>query len=175
LAADCCKASNAPQRALRLRGNRGFVGGTQAGIVGNTLKLRHERIAELLLIAEQLLVQRVDAGQLLVGEFAWDVLRKNRDEGKAEALIEIGDELVARHLFKRAVIAKALLEGQVPVHVVGVPPGILQALPEKPSLANAANLVTARGYALFAILPHEFAQRMHQLRLQILEPLVVWP
>ena len=42
----------AAQRALRLRGDSGFVGGTQAGIIGDALELRHQRIAELLLIAQ---------------------------------------------------------------------------------------------------------------------------
>jgi hypothetical protein len=106
---------------------------------------------------------------------AGDVLRKHRNERKAEALIKIGDELIPRHLFERAVVAEALLERQMPVHVVGIPPGILQSLPEKPCLANPPNLVPPRNHALFAILPHQLAQRMHQLRLQILEPLVVRP
>ena len=62
------RIERAAESALRLRGNRSFVGGTQAGIVGNALKLRHQQVAELLLIAEQLPVQRVDAGELLIGE-----------------------------------------------------------------------------------------------------------
>jgi hypothetical protein len=37
------------------------------------------------------------------------VLRKHRDKRKPEALIKIGDELIARHLLERAVIAGALL------------------------------------------------------------------
>jgi len=62
------RIESAGQRALRLRGDRGLVGGTKARITGNALELRHERVAELLLIAEKLLVQRIDAGELLVGE-----------------------------------------------------------------------------------------------------------
>jgi hypothetical protein len=49
----------------------------------------------------------------------------------------------------------------------------LQALPEKPRLANAANFMPPRGDAFFAVLAHQLAQRVHQLGLQVLEPLVV--
>ena len=110
---------------------------------------------------------------LWIKAHARDVLRKHADERQAEALVKIGDELIARHLFERAVVAEALLERQMPVHVVGIPPGVLQALPEEPRLANAPNLVPPRNHALFAVLPHQFAQRMHQLGLQILKPLIV--
>src|ERR1700730_11432798 len=61
----------------------------------------------------------------------------------------------------------------MPVHVVRVPPGVLQALPKKPRLANSPNLVPSRDDAFFAILPNQLAQRMHQLRLQFLKPLIV--
>ncbi len=63
----------------------------------------------------------------------------------------------------------------MPVHVVGIPPGVLQALPEKPRLAYPPNLVPPRDYAFFAILPHQLAQSMNQLRLRVLEPLIVRP
>jgi hypothetical protein len=68
------RVEGAGERALRLPGDRGFVGGTQAGIVGDTLELRREAVAELLLPAEELLIECVDAGELLVGHFARDVL-----------------------------------------------------------------------------------------------------
>jgi hypothetical protein len=51
--------------------------------------------------------------------------------------------------------------------------GLLQALPEQARLANPANLVPSRDNALFAILAHQIAQRVHQLRLRIFEPLIV--
>jgi hypothetical protein len=103
------------------------------------------------------------------------ILRKHGDERKAEALVKIGDELIARHFLERAVVAEALLERQVPVHIVRTPPGVLQALPEKPRLPNPPNLMPPRRNAFFAILPHQFAQRMHQLRLHVLQPLIVRP
>src|SRR5579859_7474326 len=70
-----------------------------------------------------------------------DVLGKHRDEREAEALVEIGDELVARHFFERAIVAGAMFVGQVPVHVGGVPPGVVKSLPEEASLADAADFV----------------------------------
>ena len=113
--------------------------------------------------------------RLRIEAHAGHVLRKQRDERQAEALIEIRDELIARHLLKLAVVGEALLERQMPVHVVGVPPGVLQALPEKPRLANAADFVPARDDALFAILADQVAQGENQLGLQLLEALVVYP
>ncbi len=101
------------------------------------------------------------------------ILRKHRDKRQPKSLIKIGDELIARHLFERAIVARAMLERQMPVHVVRIPPGVLQALPEKTCLANPSNLMAPRNDALFAILPHQLTQCMHQLRLQILKPLVV--
>ncbi len=95
--------------------------------------------------------------RLRIEPHARHVLRKHGDERKPETLIKIRDELVARHLFKLAVVAEALLERQMPVHVVGIPPGVLQALPEKPRLANAADFVTARNDAFLAVLPHQLA------------------
>src|SRR5882762_9068633 len=120
------RIEGAGEGALRLAGHRGFVRRAQAGIVQYALVLRQEHVPDLLLLAEKLLIERVDAGALLIGHFARDVLREHRDERQPESLIKIRDELVARHLFERAVIAEALLERQMPVHVVGVPPGILQ-------------------------------------------------
>ncbi len=49
----------------------------------------------------------------------------------------------------------------------------MQTLPEKARLADAANFVTARGNTFGAILPDQFAQRVDQFRLQVIEPLVV--
>src|SRR2546430_5804781 len=95
---------------------------------------------------------------------AWHVLREHGNERKPEALVKIRDELVARHLFELAVVARALLERQMPVHVVGIPPGILQALPEEARLANAADFMTPRDDSLLAVLPHQLAQRVHQFR-----------
>jgi hypothetical protein len=63
----------------------------------------------------------------------------------------------------------------MPVHVIGIPPRILQALPEKPCLANPPNLMPPRGDALSAILPHQIAKGMHHLRFQILKPLIIRP
>src|SRR5207245_10624257 len=72
-----------------------------------------------------------------------------------------------------AVVAKTLLERQMPVHVVGIPPRILQALPEKSCVADAADFVAARDDSFLAVLPDQFPQRVDQLRLPVLEPLVV--
>src|SRR6266704_4758137 len=112
--------------------------------------------------------------RLRVEPHAGHILREHRDERQPESLIEVRDELVARHLFQLAVVAEALLERQMPVHVVGIPPGVLQALPEEPCLANAANFMPARDDAFLAVLPNQFAQRVHQFGLRIFEPLVVW-
>src|SRR5260370_5119848 len=90
---------------------------------------------------------------LRVEPYARYILRKHRDERKPEPLIEVRDELVARHLFQLAVVAEALLERQMPVHVVGIPPGVLQALPEEPRLANPANFMPPRDDAFLAVLP----------------------
>src|SRR6266566_5307702 len=110
---------------------------------------------------------------LRVEPHAGHILREHRDERQPESLIEVRDELVARHLFQLAVVAEALLERQMPVHVVGIPPGVLQALPEEPRLANAANFMPARDDAFLAVLPNQFAQRMHEFGFHVLEPLVV--
>ncbi len=98
---------------------------------------------------------------LRVEPHARHVLRKHGDERQTEALIEIRDELVARHLFERAVVAGALLERQMPVHVVRIPPGILQTLPKEPSLANPPDFVPPRDDAFLAVLPHQLAQRVY--------------
>src|SRR5258706_4029636 len=113
--------------------------------------------------------------RLRIEAHARHILRKHGNKRKAKALIKIGYKLIARHFCERAIIAKALLERQMPVHVVRIPPGVLQALPEKPSLANPPNLMTPRDHTFFAILAHQLAQRMHQLRLNILKPLIVRP
>src|SRR5882762_4930821 len=106
--------------------------------------------------------------RLGVEAHARDILRKHRDKRQPKTLIKIGDELIARHLFERAIVARAMLERQMPVHVVRIPPGVLQALPEKTRLANPSNLMATRDDALLAILPHQLTQSMHQLRLQLL-------
>jgi len=82
--------------------------------------------------------------RLRIKAHARNVLGKHGDEREPKALVKIGDELVARHFLERAIVAEALLERQVPVHVVGIPPGVLQTLPEKARLANAANLMPPR-------------------------------
>ena len=68
---------------------------------------------------------------------------------------------------------ETILVRQVPVHVVGIPPGVLQALPEEARLADAANLVAARDDTFFAILTHEFPQRVNDFRIYVFEPFVV--
>src|SRR5882724_1892122 len=113
--------------------------------------------------------------RLRIEPHAGDVLRKHRDERQSEALVKIRDELIARHFFECAIVAGALLERQMPVHVVGIPPGVLQSLPEEPRLADPPDLVTARDDAFLAVLPHQLAQRVHQFRLYVFEPLVVRP
>src|SRR5882757_706384 len=113
--------------------------------------------------------------RLRIKAHARDILRKHRDKRQPKTLIKIGDELIARHLFERAIVARAMLERQMPVHVVRIPPGVLQALPEKPRLANPSNLMAPRNNALFAILPHQLTQSVHQFRLQFLKPLVIRP
>ena len=62
------RVKGAGDRALRLRSDGGFVGGTEAGIVEDALELRREDAAELLLLAEEALVESVDARELLIGE-----------------------------------------------------------------------------------------------------------
>jgi len=44
----------------------------------------------------------------------------------------------------------------------------LQALPKQPRLPDASNFVTPRNHSLFAILHDELAQRIHQVRAQLL-------
>src|SRR5882757_2548633 len=62
------------ERALRLSGDGSFIGGAEAGIIQNILKLWHEQIADLLLLAKELLVQRINVGKLLVGQLPCLVL-----------------------------------------------------------------------------------------------------
>src|SRR5207245_7254050 len=52
---------------------------------------------------------------------------------------------------------------------------ILQSLPEEPRLADAADLVPARDNPLHAVLDNHLPQRGNTARLQLLEPLVIWP
>jgi hypothetical protein len=54
--------------ALGLAGDGSFVGGAQAGIVQDALKLRIEQVTGLLLLIQELLVLRIDVGELLVGQ-----------------------------------------------------------------------------------------------------------
>src|SRR6266852_311186 len=61
------RIEGAGERALRLAGHRGFVRRAEAGIVENILKLRQQQVSDLLLLAEELLVERVDIGALLIG------------------------------------------------------------------------------------------------------------
>jgi len=61
------RIEGARERALRLPRDRGFVRGAEAGIIQNALKLREQQIADLLLLAKELLVERVNAGALLIG------------------------------------------------------------------------------------------------------------
>src|SRR6266403_4682757 len=64
------RIEGAGERALRLAGNRGLVRGAQAGIVQNTLVLRNQKIPDLLLLAEKLLIERVNLCALLIGHLA---------------------------------------------------------------------------------------------------------
>jgi len=86
------------------------------------------------------------------------VLREHGDERKAERLVDIGDEFVARHVLDRAVTREFLLEGQVPVLVALAPPEILQAAPELVRLLDAADLLPARGFRFRRELVDEPAQ-----------------
>jgi hypothetical protein len=61
------RIERAGQRALGLAYYRGFVRGAEAGIIQNALVLRKQKIPDLLLLAEKLLVKRVDVVELLVG------------------------------------------------------------------------------------------------------------
>ena len=61
------RIERARERALRLAGHRSLVRGAQAGIVQDALVLRHQKISHLLMLAEKLLVERVDVGALLIG------------------------------------------------------------------------------------------------------------
>jgi hypothetical protein len=63
----------------------------------------------------------------------------------------------------------------VPGHVLRIPPGILQSLPEQTRLPDAPDFMPPRHHPFLSILHHEFAQRIHQVRPQLLQPLVVSP
>jgi hypothetical protein len=65
---------------LGLSRDGGFVGGAEAGIIQDALKLRQEQIANLLLLTEKLLIQRIDAGKLLVGQLPCLILRTTSHE-----------------------------------------------------------------------------------------------
>jgi hypothetical protein len=62
------RVEGASDRALRVRCDGGFVGGAEAGIVEHALELRREDAAELLLLAEEALVECVDARKLRISE-----------------------------------------------------------------------------------------------------------
>jgi hypothetical protein len=118
-------------------------------------------------------------------EFCWEscwsiircrhILADNRNERKPEGLIQIGDELVARHFGRGAVIVNFRFVRQVPGHVLRIPPRVLQALPKQPRLPDPPDLVPPCDDALLAILHHQLAQRIHQVGPQLFEPLVVRP
>jgi hypothetical protein len=48
-------------------------------------------------------------------------------------------------------------------------------LPEQTRLPDPPNLVPPRDDSLFAILHHQLAQRVHQVRPQLFQPLVILP
>ena len=87
------------------------------------------------------------------------VLREHRHERQPERLINIRDELVARHVLDRAVVHQLLLERQMPVLVALAPPHILQAAPELVRLLDAADFLAARGFGFRRELEYEPAQR----------------
>src|SRR6266849_1169218 len=64
------RIESAGQRTLRLPGHRGFVRRTETRIVQNALILRKQQIPDLLLLAEELLVERVDIGALLISQLS---------------------------------------------------------------------------------------------------------
>ena len=61
--------------ALRLSGDGGLIGGAQAGIREDALVLRIQGVAGLLLLIQELLIQSVGVGELLVGELQCMCLR----------------------------------------------------------------------------------------------------
>ena len=61
------RIESAGKSALRLPGDGGLVCGAEAGIVRDALKLRSDEIGQRLLLAQQLLVERVGLVQLLIG------------------------------------------------------------------------------------------------------------
>jgi len=117
------------------------------------------------------IVQRLR--RLRVKAHARHILRKHGYEGQTESLIKICDELVARHLLELTVIGGARLVRQMPIHVAGIPPTVLLALPEEPRLTNATDFMSARGDAFGAILPHQFTQSVDEFGLRIVEQFVV--
>src|SRR6266403_1369850 len=69
------RIESAGKRALRLPGDRGLVRRTEARIVQDALIQRQKRASDLLLLAEELLVERVNVGALLIGQLACLCLR----------------------------------------------------------------------------------------------------
>jgi hypothetical protein len=63
----------------------------------------------------------------------------------------------------------------MPGHVLRIPPGILQPLPEQARLPDAPDLMPPRDHAFLTILHHQLAQSIHQIRPQFLQSLVVSP
>ena len=101
------------------------------------------------------------------------VLADYRNERQPERLVEIGDELVARHIRECRVVVDFRFPRQVPVHVLRIPPGVLQPLPEEPRLANAPDFVPPRDDSLLAELHYQLPQRIHQPRRRLLQALVI--
>src|ERR1700693_3354379 len=97
-----------------------------------------------MLLIQELLVLRIDVGELLIGQIARHILPKHGDKRQPKSLVKIHDELIPRHFFELAIVGGAALVRQMLVHVVRVPPGVLQALPEEPGLADPTNLVAPR-------------------------------
>src|SRR5260370_5050086 len=162
-------------------GNVAHVG-TKFSVSPKKIANRREQLLDVIVLLDELryvargarrgnVFQRLR--RLRIEPHAGHVLRKHRNERTPASLIEVRDELVARHLFPLAVVTEALLERQMPLHIVGIPPGVLQALPEEPCLANPANFMPPCDDAFLAGLPNQFAQRIHQFGFHIIELLVV--
>ena len=94
------RIESAAERALRLPGQCSFVSRAEAGIVQDALILRKQRASDLLLLAEELLVERVNVGALLVGHLACVGLRaaSHGDTSK----VEIGNSKVENRKSKPA-------------------------------------------------------------------------
>jgi len=105
----------------------------------------------------------------------WHVLAEDGNKRKPERLVQIRDELVARHFRRGAVIVHFRFVRQVPRHVLRIPPRVLQSLPEQPRLPDSPNFMPPGNDPFLAILHHQLAQRVHQVRPQLFQPLVVRP